>query len=203
MNNFTPDSTAILLIDHQVGTLQLVQTQSADQVRRTTIVLAETAKKLGIPVVLSSSQEDRVQGPLIPELAQILPDAFALRIRREGMVNAWLDPVFRAAVAATGRRNLVMAGITTDVCLVFPAISAVEEGYRVQAVLDASGSPFATSENAARRRMEKAGVILTATNTLIAELAQDWSSDTGKSVLPILFDFLPAIISSRSVTAPS
>ena len=79
-----------------------------------------------------------------------------------------------------------MAGVTTDVCLVFPAISACLEGYKVQAVLDASGSPFDLSEDMARRRMERAGVELTATNTLIAELAQDWSRPEGGQLMQIL-----------------
>jgi nicotinamidase-related amidase len=86
---------------------------------------------LGLPVVLTSSQEDRMQGPLLPDLEGLLADAFRSRIQRAGIVNAWADPAFRAAVLATGRRNLVMAGVTTDVCLVFPAIDAVNQGFKV------------------------------------------------------------------------
>lgn len=87
-----------------------------------------------------------------------------------------------------------MAGVTTDVCLVFPSISAVEEGYEVQAVMDASGSPYEISEEMSRRRMEKAGVVLTATNTIMAELAQDWSSEEGSQLISVLFqDVLPSI----------
>ncbi|HEY8034325.1 MAG TPA: isochorismatase family protein [Methylobacter sp.] len=87
------------------------------------------------------------------------------------MVNAWNDANFKKAVEATGRRNLIMAGVTTDVCLVYPAISACRDGYQVQAVMDASGSPYELSEDMSRRRMEREGVVLTATNTLMAELA--------------------------------
>jgi nicotinamidase-related amidase len=87
-----------------------------------------------------------------------------------------------------------MAGVTTDVCLVFPAISAVREGFNVQAVMDASGSPFDLSEEMSRRRMENEGVVLTATNTLMAELAQDWSRPEGGQLLGILFnEVLPKI----------
>jgi nicotinamidase-related amidase len=94
----------------------------------------------------------------------------------------------------TGRKNLIMAGVTTDVCLVFPAISAVREGFNVQAVMDASGSPFDLSEEMSRRRMENEGVVLTATNTLMAELAQDWSRPEGGQLLGILFnEVLPKI----------
>ncbi|HSM83458.1 MAG TPA: isochorismatase family protein [Nodosilinea sp.] len=191
---FTAQNTALLLIDHQVGTMKLIKTMPLEVVQRNTIALAKTAKILGIPVILTSSQEDNVQGPLIPELATLLPEAFAQRIQRAGIVNAWHDDNFRAAVKATGRKNLIMAGVTTDVCLVYPTISAVQEGHRVQAVIDASGSPYDISEEMSRRRMERAGVIMTATNTLMAELAQNWSTPEGSQLLQVLFqEVLPAI----------
>jgi len=85
-----------------------------------------------------------------------------------------MDDQFVKAVQATGRKKLIMAGITTDVCIVYPAITAVEEGYQVQVVVDACGSPSALSDQIALRRMENAGVTLTTTNQLIAELAQNW-----------------------------
>lgn len=196
MTPFRPDDTALLLIDHQVGTMQLIRNISPEDARRFSLALAKAARILGMPVVLTSSQEDRVQGPLLPELADILPEAFAARVKRDGVVNAWADPAFKAAVVATGRRNLIMAGVTTDVCLVFPAIDAVDEGYRVQAVMDASGSPYGLSEDMARGRMADAGVVLTATNTIIAELAQNWSSPQGQQLIQLLFtDVIPPISS--------
>jgi nicotinamidase-related amidase len=191
---FTPQNTALLLIDHQVGTMQLIKNIDLEQAKRMSLTLAKAARILGIPTVLTSSQEDRLQGPLLPELEEILPEAFAARVKREGVVNAWTDPAFKAAVEATGRKNLIMAGVTTDVCLVFPAIDAVGEGYAVQAVMDASGSPFELSEDMSRRRMQDAGVILTATNTVIAELAQNWSTPEGQQLIQLLFtEVLPPI----------
>jgi isochorismate hydrolase len=86
--------------------------------------------------VMTSSQEDHIQGPLMPELKDILSEAFEKRVKREGIVNAWADANFKAAVEATGRKNLIMACVTIDVCLVFPAINAVTDGYNVQAVMD-------------------------------------------------------------------
>lgn len=87
-----------------------------------------------------------------------------------------------------------MAGVTTDVCLIYPAISAVRDGYNVQAVLDASGSPYELSEYTSRNRMERAGVVLTATNTMIAELVQDWSTPEGEKLKEILFrEVLPPL----------
>lgn len=94
-----------------------------------------------------------------------------------------------------------MAGVTTDVCLVYPAITAMENGYRVQAVMDASGSPFELSEAMAQQRMRDAGVVLTATNTMIAELAQDWSRPGGTELLQLLFtEVLPPIKKTSSLT---
>ena len=125
---FTPENSALVLIDHQVGTMQLIKNNDVAQARRMSLALAKTARILGIPTVLTSSQEDRVQGPLLHEFKEILPEAFEKRIKREGIVNAWTDANFKAAIEATGRKNLIMAGVTTDVCLVFPAIDAVTEG---------------------------------------------------------------------------
>lgn len=194
MKPFTAASAALLLIDHQVGTMQLIKNLDLDLVRRNTLALAKTARILNIPVILTSSQEANLQGALIPELAEILPAAFEARVQRAGIVNAWNDRAFRAAVEATGRRDLIMAGVTTDVCLVFPAIDAVDEGFRVQAVMDASGSPFELSEEMSRRRMERGGVVLTATNTIMSELAHDWSRPEGADLLGILFgELLPRI----------
>lgn len=174
--------------------MQLIKNIALEQAKRMSLTLAKAARILGIPTVLTSSQEDRLQGPLLPELEEILPEAFAARVKREGVVNAWTDPAFKAAVEATGRKNLIMAGVTTDVCLVFPAIDAVGEGYAVQAVMDASGSPFELSEDMSRRRMQDAGVILTATNTVIAELAQNWSTPEGQQLIQLLFtEVLPPI----------
>ena len=191
---FTSDNSVILLIDHQVGTMQLIKNIPLEVAKRNTLALAKTAKILNIPVVLTSSQEENLQGPLMPELQDILPEAFEKRIKRAGIVNAWNDPNFKQAVQDTQRKNIIMAGVTTDVCLVYPAISATQEGYNVQAVMDASGSPFDISEEMSRRRMEREGVVLTATNTLMAELAQDWSRPEGSQLLQVLFqDVLPRI----------
>jgi nicotinamidase-related amidase len=144
--------------------------------------------------VVTSSQEDRAQGPILPEIAAILPEAHAARIKRPGVVNAWAYPDFRDAVLATGRKNLIMAGVTTDVCLIFPAIDAALEGFGVQAVMDASGSPSDLSEEFSRQRMHDAGVVLTATNTLMAEIAQDWSTPAGQQLITLLFtDVFPAL----------
>ncbi|MFQ8213599.1 isochorismatase family protein [Klebsiella pneumoniae] len=196
---FTAENSALLLIDHQVGTMQLIKNIDSAFAGKQAIALAKLAKILNLPTVITSSQEDRAQGPIMPEIAEILPEAHAARIKRPGVVNAWAYPDFRDAVLATGRKNLIMAGVTTDVCLIFPAIDAALEGFAVQAVMDASGSPSDLSEEFSRQRMHDAGVVLTATNTLMAEIAQDWSTPDGQQLISLLFsDVFPALGASIS-----
>ncbi|MEZ1423110.1 isochorismatase family protein [Pseudomonas monteilii] len=191
---FTADNAALLLIDHQVGTMQLIKNIDSDLAAKQSIALAKMAKILNMPVVITSSQEDQAQGPILPEIAQVLPDAYAARVKRPGVVNAWEYSDFHKAVLATGRKNLIMAGVTTDVCLIFPAIDAAQEGFAVQAVMDASGSPSLLSEEFARQRMHDAGVVLTATNTLMAEIGKDWSTPIGQQLIGLLFsDVFPAL----------
>ena len=188
---FTPDNSAIVLIDHQVGTLQFVYTMSPDESLRNAVMLAKAAKAYGMPVLLTTSQEDHIQGPTAPALQQVLPEAYKNRVKRAGIVNAWADPNFSAAVRATGRKKLIMAAVTTDICLIFPAVSAVQEGFDVLAVLDASGSSYEVQETLARQRMERAGVGLTTTNTVIAELVQDWSTPQGSELIQLLIATVP------------
>lgn len=198
-DQFTAENSALLLIDHQVGTMQLIKNIDSGFAGKQAIALAKLAKILNLPTVITSSQEDRAQGPIMPEIAEILPAAHAARIKRPGVVNAWAYPEFRDAVLATGRKHLIMAGVTTDVCLIFPAIDAALEGFSVQAVMDASGSPSDLSEEFSRQRMHDAGVVLTATNTLIAEIAQDWSTLDGQQLIGLLFsDVFPALGASIS-----
>ena len=166
--------------------MQLIKNQMPDTSLRNAIALGKAALAFNMPIVLTSSQEDHLQGPIAESLQHVLPKQFEARVKRVGVVNAWADPQFKKAVAATGRRQLIMGAVTTDICLVFPAISAVEDGYEVQAVMDASGSSFVIGEETSRRRMERAGVWLTSTNTMIAELVQDWSTKQGQMLMPLM-----------------
>ena len=184
---FDKDSSALLLIDYQVGTMKLIKNLPLESVKKNAIALAKIAQALDIPVVLTSSQEDQFQGPIMDELAKLLPKEHENRIKRTGLVNAWDNKDFVQAVKDTGRTNLIMAGVTTDICLIYPSISAMGAGYGVQAVMDASGSPFNLSEELSRKRMHDAGVVMTATNTLLAELVVDWSSPAGVKLKDLLF----------------
>jgi len=188
MKLFNIADTAVILIDHQVGTNTWASTTPLPLLQRNVIILARFAKGTGMPVVLTSSQETNlnVQGPLMPELQEILAEAFAARVKRQGVVNAWDDPAFAAACRKTGRKNFVMAGVTTDICMVAPAISALEEGFNVQVVCDACGSTNQIAEEMSWRRMERAGVRLTSTGAIVAELVKNWASPAGAVAFPLL-----------------
>jgi len=189
---FNGENAAMLLIDHQVGTMGWVKSIAFEEMKRNALMLAKAAKVLKLPVVLTSSMEEYAQGPLLPELQTILPDEFAARIKRVGIVNAMDDANFAAAVKATGRKKLIVAGVTNDVCTVYPALSLVHNGYDVQVVADAGGSPTKMADDIAVRRMERSGVTITSTISLIAELAGNWTTPEGGQLVQVVMTALQA-----------
>ena len=187
-NLFSPQDSAILLIDHQVGTIKLAVSTPYDEIVRNTRALARTAIACAMPLVLTSSMEDHFQGLLLDDLQTLAPDAYAARVKRPGVVDCWMFEPFKAAVVATGRKRLIMAGLTNDVCIVYPSISAVEEGYDVQVVVDAGGSPSKDADNAAIERMRAHGVTITSTNQVMAELATDWAGEAGSRIQAVMYE---------------
>lgn len=177
---------AVLLIDHQVGTMSWVKSIPVEEMKRNALMLAKTASIMRLPTVLTSSMEDHAQGPLMKELEEVLPEEFDSRIRRAGIVNAMNDENFAAAVKATGRKTLLVAGVTNDVCTVFPVLTLIEQGYEIVVVADAGGSPGKTADDLALNRMERAGATLVGTNQLLAGLAGDWSTPEGMQIVTVL-----------------
>lgn len=180
---FTGGDAALLLIDHQVGTMGWVKSIPFEEMKRNALMLAKTAAILKMPVVLTSSMEEYAQGPLLDELKDILPKEFDARIKRVGIVNAMDDENFAAAVKATGKKRIVIAGVTNDVCTVYPTLTLVGQGYEVQVMADAGGSPGQLADDMALRRMEKNGATLTSTNQVIAELVGSWGSPEGMRIV--------------------
>jgi nicotinamidase-related amidase len=191
-NLFTPGDTAIVLIDHQDGTMSWVRSIGLDDMKANALALAKAAKALDMPLVLTSSLEDQAQGPLMKELDDIAPEEYEARVRRQGVVNALDDPNFEAAVRATGRRNLIIAGVTNDVCTVFPTLSALEQGFQVQVVADAGGSMSKAADDIALDRMREAGSGITSTNMILTELARNWASPSGEKLIPIVGELIPS-----------
>lgn len=185
---FTADNAAMLLIDHQIGTMGWAKSMAFDELKRNALMLAKSASILDMPVVLTSSMEEYAQGPLLEELKSILPEEFEARIKRMGIVNAMDDENFAAAVHATGRKKLIIAGVTNDVCTVYPALSLVAAGFDVQVVADAGASPTKMADDIALRRMDKNGITLTTTNQLIAELAGSWATPQGEKLVQVLME---------------
>ena len=188
MKTFNIEDTVMILIDHQVGTNTWASSTPLELLQRNVIILAKFAAGTGMPVVLTSSQETNVnvQGRLMPELEEICPEAYEARVKRQGVVNAWDDEDFANACRNTGKKNFVMAGVTTDVCMVAPAISALQEGFNIKVVCDACGSSNQIAEEMSWRRMQKAGVDLTSTNAIVAELVKNWASPAGAVAFPLL-----------------
>lgn len=171
------DRTAVVLVDHQVGLLLGVHDQDQEQLRRNVVALAKVAKAYELPVVITTSAEDGPNGILLSEITAELPDVAV--IRRPGEIDAFDNEEFAAAVKATGRDQLVVAGISTDVCVTFAALSGVAAGYTVHAILDASGTWNPLASQAAAARMQAGGVTLNSTVGVSAELQRDWRHPGG------------------------
>ncbi|MBD2034077.1 isochorismatase family protein [Leptolyngbya sp. FACHB-321] len=177
----------MLLIDHQQGTIKLARNLPYAEIVQNTRALARTAVESEMPLVLTISMEDHFQGLLLNDLQELAPEAYKHRVKRPGVVDAWEYDEYKSAVIATGRQKLIMAGLTNDVCIVYPAMSAIEDGFEVQVVVDAGGSPTTLADETALRRMEKHGVTLTSTNQVMAELANFWSEGIGQTIQTIMY----------------
>ncbi|NUA26593.1 isochorismate family cysteine hydrolase YcaC [Cupriavidus basilensis] len=166
---------AVLLVDHQAGLLSLVRDIEPDKFKNNVLALADLAKYFNLPTILTTSFEDGPNGPLVQELKQTFPDA--PYIARPGQINAWDNEDFTKAVKATGRKQLIIAGVVTEVCVAFPALSAMAEGYDVFVVTDASGTFNEITRNAAWARMEQAGAQMLSWFGVACELHRDWRND--------------------------
>lgn len=176
--NVTPENSVVLLIDHQVGLMNTARDMSPEEFKNNLLGLAKTAKILGMPVVLTTSRDWGPNGQILPEIEALFPDVKI--IRRPGVINAWRWPEFRKAVEATGRKKLIIAGVTADTCLMFPALDAVLDGYDVYGVIDASGSWSPVGRETAIARLSQAGVKVTNWFSVTAELVADWRRDEAK-----------------------
>ena len=169
------DDAAVLLIDHQAGLISLVQDFSPGEFKNNVLALADIAKYYKLPTILTTSFENGPNGPLVPEIKELFPNAPF--IPRPGQINAWDNEDFVKAVKETGRKQLIIAGVVTDVCVAFPALHAVEAGYDVFVVTDASGTFNEAVRQAAWARMAAAGVQLMNWFSVACELHRDWRND--------------------------
>jgi len=169
------NNVAVLLVDHQAGLLSLVRDIDPDRFKNNVLALADLAKYFQLPTILTTSFETGPNGPLVPELKELFPDA--PYIARPGNINAWDNDDFVRAVKATGKKQLLLAGVVTEVCVAFPALSALEEGFEVFVVTDASGTFNELTRLAAWDRMSQAGAQLMTWFGVACELHRDWRND--------------------------
>ncbi|RLZ10229.1 hydrolase [Acinetobacter sp. 2JN-4] len=169
------DNAAVLLVDHQTGLLSLVRDIDPDKFKNNVLALANAAKYFNLPTILTTSFENGPNGPLVPELKEIFPDA--PYIARPGQINAWDNEDFVKAVKATGKKQLIIAGVVTEVCVAFPTLSALAEEFEVFVITDASGTFNALTRDAAWDRMSNAGAQMMTWFGMACELHRDWRND--------------------------
>lgn len=169
------NEATLALVDHQAGLISLVQDFSPSEFKNNVLAVAACGKYFQLPTILTTSFENGPNGPLVPELREMFPDA--PYIARPGNINAWDNEDFVNAVKKTGRKQLILAGVVTEVCVAFPALSAVEAGYEVFVVTDASGTFNEVTRQGAWLRMQAAGVQLINWFGMACELHRDWRND--------------------------
>src|SRR3954466_317686 len=158
------------------------------ELKNNTMLLAEAARAFGLPVILTASNPNGPNGPVFPELVAALP---GVPVIERLIINSWKDPRFLDAVKKTGRKKLIMAGVSTDVCLTLPAVSAIRDGYDVYAVIDASGTFSQHALMASMFRMSQAGVKIANATMVVAEMLADWSGKYAHPVGNILAQRVP------------
>ncbi|ASJ54787.1 hydrolase [Brevibacillus formosus] len=179
----TPSNSAIILIDHQPQMLFGVQSADRQTVINNTVGLAKTAKVFQAPIILTTVAADSFSGPLHPQIQEVFPDQKP--IDRTSM-NSWEDENFLAAVKKTGRKKLIIAALWTEVCLAFPTLSAIKDGYEVYIVTDASAGTTQEAHNMSIQRMIQAGAIPVTWQSVLLEYQRDWArQDTYDSVMEI------------------
>jgi nicotinamidase-related amidase len=166
----TSDNAALVLVDHQVGLLTGVRDIPVAELKDNVVALAKAMRVLKVPIVVTTTGRDSMWGPTFPELVEALPD---INIIDRRSVNAWDDPKVTASIEATGRRKLIFAGVSLEVCAAFPAITAVGKGYDAYVPVDACGTFSQTKREAGLIRMQQAGVIVSDYATLTVEILKD------------------------------
>src|SRR6516164_6697285 len=166
------DDAVLLLLDHQSGLFQTVKDVTVAELRANVSALARIATLLKLPIITTASVPDGPNGPVMPEIAELAPQA--VYVPRQGEVNAWDNDLFVKTVRETGKKTLIMAGVWTSVCVMFPALDAKAAGYDVYAVMDASGDPSIMASQTTLARFAQSGIVPTTTNAVICELHRTW-----------------------------
>jgi nicotinamidase-related amidase len=191
----TPQNSAIALIDYQPAMYQGVQSHDRLVTFNNVQVLAKAAKLFGIPTVISTVASDSFSGPFMPEIIQLFPDH---KVIDRTSMNSWLDENFREAVRATKRKKLVVAGLWTEACVLFPTLDLLNEGFEVYVPADACCDLSPEAHNRSMDRMTQAGAVPITSMQYVFELQQDWArTETYNGVMEILKEHSPYGIQVR------
>jgi len=166
-----PEDSVLVLIDHQPYQLANLNSHEPQMVVNNTTGLAKTAKAFGVPTILTSVVEDR-GGFIFPQITDVFPDQ---KVIDRTFINTWEDPKVVDVVKATGRKQLIMAGLWTEICVAMPAIQALGEGWDVTVITDASGGTSVEAHQVAVQRMIAAGANMMTWLALAAEWQRDWA----------------------------
>ena len=179
-----PQDTALVLIDFQPAMFQGVESHDRLSVVHNVQVLAKSALVFKLPVVISTVAKDSFSGPFMPEVTELFP---SLPVIDRTSINAWLDADFRKAVVATGRKKIVLAGLWTEACVMFPTLDMLREGYLVYVATDACGDVSKEAHERAVQRLVQAGTVPVTSLQVCFELQQDWArGETYEGVMDIL-----------------
>ena len=177
------DDVALLLLDHQTGLFQTVKDITVAELRANVMALVRIGTLLKLPIITTASVPDGPNGPVMPEIAKLAPQA--VFVPRQGEVNAWDNDLFVKTVRDTGKKTLIMAGVWTSVCVMFPALDAKAAGFNVYAVVDASGDPSEMASRTTLARFTQAGIVPTSTNAVICELHRTWRRPEAEEIADI------------------
>jgi nicotinamidase-related amidase len=167
-----PGECLLLLVDMQAGLAFGTESTSRQVLLNNAVALARIATAFNVPVIATTSASKVYSGPLFPQVQAVLPDLKAMERRS---MNAWEDDAVRSAVEATGRKRILIAGLLTEACVSFPALSALKAGYDVFVVGDTCGGLTSASHDLALRRIEQAGGRLTSWIQVLLEFQRDWT----------------------------
>ena len=194
MEKFTPQNSAILLVDHQDMTVSWIYSQDRRIVVNNVRMMGRLATEMDIPLIITSTMEENI-GTNIKDIQEVAPKAYQNRVKRGGTLCCFDDPKFRASVKETGRKNLFIAGLTTDICLFHTVIGAIREGYQIQILADACGSSSPLVDQITFDRLRSNSAIVTAANTALTELYSDFGTKEGQAAMKIN---LEEVISKQS-----
>ena len=186
-NRFRTDDSVVMLVDHQTATIGWVSSLPKKTVIASCRVLARMAVEYQMPLILTTTMEENV-GPTIAEIQEVAAEAFAARFRRGGELSCWDDRALATAVKALGKKNIILAGLTTDICLLWAAEDAVRLGYRVMVVADACGTMSTLGDEITYARLRQIGIRVAVTNSTVTELVNNFGTLEGQKAQKILAD---------------